>query len=194
VTDLFTNPHRGDDREAAADEWIVDPERSIVRFRSTSMWGLVKVAGTFSVLRGDGSLDRDGTATGRLEIETWSVDTGNQKRDKHLRSPSFLNALTYPVITFAVCGMTSDERDRVRVRGALTVVGYTRPLELTATVEEAADGTGATLSTSVEVHQSMWGIDSPMGVVNKTTWVDAEIRLVRSAPVASSHGVTEWRR
>jgi polyisoprenoid-binding protein YceI len=177
MTDLFTNQYRCRDLDAWADDWIVDPERSHVRFRSASMWGLVKVTGTFSALRGEGSLDRDGMATGRLEIEAWSVDTRNQKRDKHLRSPSFLSALTYPVITFAVCGITSDELDRVRVRGELTVVGYTRPLELTAAIEKA-DATGATLSTSVETTHSIWGIDSPMGL-DKTTWVDAEIRLRR---------------
>ncbi|MEY2425672.1 MAG: hypothetical protein QOI61_1244 [Actinomycetota bacterium] len=164
------------DSGAWAGDWILDHARSFVRFRSASMWGLVKVTGKFSTLRGEGSLDRDGTATGWLELDAWSVDTGNPRRDKHLRSDAFLNALTHPVITYTVREITSDGPGRVRVSGELKVVGYTRPLELTAAIEEA-DANGATLSTSVAVDQSIWGIDSRLGVVDKTTWVDAKIRL-----------------
>src|SRR5258707_5778692 len=115
-----------------AGDWVLDSSRSSLHFRSSSLWGLVKVRGQFSNMRGEGSLGLDGTATGRLQIDASSVDTGKDKRDTHLRSDDFFHASTHPEITYSVFGITPDGPARVRVTGELTIVDHTHPLELTA--------------------------------------------------------------
>jgi polyisoprenoid-binding protein YceI len=159
-------------------DWVLDPNGSSVQFRSTSMWGLVKVAGTFSALRGAGSLGRDGAATGILEIDASSVNTGNKRRDKHLRSDDFLHAASHPKLTYTVSGIIPDGSHRVRVTGELRVIDHTHPVELTATLEET-DPTGATLATEVELDQSTWGIHSKMGMVARTTRIEGRLRFTR---------------
>src|SRR5690606_10581994 len=68
-----------------AGSWSLDPSRSSLRFRSSALWGLVKVHGEFTDISGEGSVAPDGTVSGRLEIAAASVDTGKAKRDRHLR-------------------------------------------------------------------------------------------------------------
>jgi polyisoprenoid-binding protein YceI len=159
-------------------DWVLDPNRSSVRFRSTSMWGLVKVAGQFSNLRGEGSLGNDGVAAGTLAIDVSSVDTGNKQRDKHLRSDDFFDAATHPEITYTVLGITPDGPGRVRVTGELRIFDQLVPLEVAATLEDA-DPTGVTLSTEAELDRATLGIDSKMGMINKTAWVDGRLRFIR---------------
>jgi polyisoprenoid-binding protein YceI len=162
-----------------AGDWVLDPSRSSLHFRSTSLWGLVKVKGQFSNVRGEGSLGRDGTATGRLEIDASSVDTGNSKRDKHLRSDDFFHTSTHPEITYTVSGITPDGPGRVRVTGELSIVDHTHTLELTATLEEA-DPNGATVSTEAALDRSTWGIDfKKMGMTKMATRVDGRLRFTR---------------
>jgi polyisoprenoid-binding protein YceI len=162
-----------------AGDWVVDPSRSSLRFRSTSLWGLIKVKGQFSSLRGAGSLGQDGTATGRLEIDASSIDTGNKKRDTHLRSDDFFHTSTHPEITYTVSGITPDGPSRVRVTGELSIVDHSHPLELTATLEEA-DPTGATVATEAELDRSTWGIDfKKMGMTKMATRVEGQLRFTR---------------
>jgi polyisoprenoid-binding protein YceI len=169
-----------------AGDWILDPDRSAVHFRSTSMWGLVGVTGQFSTLRGHGSLGRDGTGTGTLSIDASSVDTGNKRRDKHLRSDHFFHAAAHPEITFSVSGIHPDGPGRVRVTGELRILDEVGPLELTATLDDA-DPTGATLTTVAELDRSKWGIDfNKLGAIAMTTRIEGRLRFTRPSPVADS--------
>ena len=169
--------HRSDGDWAG--DWVLDPDESSVRFGSTSVWGLVKVTGRFTTLRGAGSLDRAGTATGTLVIDGSSVDTGNKRRDTHLRSDHFFDTATHPEITYTVASITPDGQDRVRIVGELTVVDTTRPLEVSATID-GADTNAATLSIEVELNRSSWGIDfNKLGAVGTTTRLDVRLRFTR---------------
>jgi polyisoprenoid-binding protein YceI len=162
-----------------AGNWILDPSRSSLNFVSSGLWGLVKVKGQFSTVRGEGSVAQDGSATGKLEIDASSVDTGKEKRDKHLRSDDFFGTSTHPEITYTVTGITPAGSGRVRVTGELTIADHTHPLELEATLEEA-DPTGATVSTETELDRSTWGIDfKKMGMTRMATRVEGRFRFTR---------------
>jgi polyisoprenoid-binding protein YceI len=162
-----------------AGDWVLDPSRSSLRFHSASFWGLLKVSGHFATLSGAGSLGRDGTATGRLAIDAASLDTGNKRRDKHLRTDDFFDVATHPEIIYTVSGITPDGPGRARVAGELTIGQHTHPLELVATLEEA-DADGATLATEAELDRFTWGVDfDKLGMVGKTTRVEARLRFTR---------------
>jgi polyisoprenoid-binding protein YceI len=163
-------------------DWVVDPNGSSVRFRSASMWGFVKVTGRFAELRGQGSFDSDGAAAGALVVDVSSVDTGNKRRDKHLRSDDFLRAATHPEITYTVSGIVPDGPGRVRVTGELRILDHVHPLELTATLDES-DPTGATLAAETELDQATWGIVSRM--ISKTTQVEVRLRFTAGPTPAS---------
>ena len=94
---------------ALASNWTLDPGRSTVTLRSKSVWGLVPVKGAFREVAGQGTVSPAGEVSGRIEIGAASVDTGNAKRDTHLRSDDFFLSDKYPVITF--------DLDRLAVTG-----------------------------------------------------------------------------
>jgi polyisoprenoid-binding protein YceI len=75
-----------------AGEWALDAGLSEARFATRSIWGLVPVNGTFTRLTGHGTVSASGEAHGRLTIDTASLDSGNARRDAHLKSAAFLDA------------------------------------------------------------------------------------------------------
>lgn len=162
-------------------QWALDPSRSSVGFRSTSFWGLVKVKGQFSTLRGEGSLGADGSGTGRLVIDASSVNTGNKKRDDHLRSKDFFDAAAHPEITYVASAVARAGERRVRVTGNLTILDQTRSLEIDALLEDA-DSTGATVVSTGQLDRSAWGIAfRKMGMTKMTTGFEANLRFTRPA-------------
>ena len=81
--------------------WEIDPAHSHVEFAVKHLM-IATVKGRFTDVRGTVSMhDSDpATATVDVTIAAASIDTREGKRDTHLRSPDFLDAARFPVITF----------------------------------------------------------------------------------------------
>src|SRR6202035_6197695 len=82
------------------------------------MWGLAPVKGAFREVTGSGTVTPAGEVSGRIEIGAASIDTGNAKRDKHLRSDDFFLSDKFPVITFDLDRLPAP-RDGVAAARAL---------------------------------------------------------------------------
>jgi polyisoprenoid-binding protein YceI len=162
-----------------AGTWELDSDRSSIAFRSSSLWGLVKVKGRFTGLSGGGTIGSDGSLSGELVIDASSVTTGNKKRDADLRADSFFKTSSHPQINFRASGVAPLGTDGARVTGTLTIAGTSQPLEFEAKVEEL-DDTGATLSARVDIDRSVWGVSSrKMGMTNMSTPVEVVARFRR---------------
>jgi polyisoprenoid-binding protein YceI len=93
----------------------VDQDRSEIGFAVKGMWGMVTVRGVFHEF--SGRLDASGSgAHGELTIEAASLDTGHEKRDRHLRSADFFDVERHPRFLFRASAVNDDV-------GALTVIG-----------------------------------------------------------------------
>lgn len=64
-------------------------------------------------------------------LKAESIDTHNQRRDQHLRSPDFFNARQFPEITFASREVRKNGDDTFEVSGDLTLLGQRKPVTLT---------------------------------------------------------------
>ena len=86
---------------AFASDWEVDTAHSHVGFGVRHMM-VSTVHGTFDKYTGAVALDDAdlGTSKVHFDIDAASIDTGNAKRDEHLRSPDFFDAAKFPKITF----------------------------------------------------------------------------------------------
>lgn len=163
-----------------AGTWVLDPDRTTVAFQSTSMWGLVKVKGRFTQVRGEGKVDPSGAISGRLEIAVASVDTGKAKRDTHLKSTDFFDAATNNHITFLVTDVAVKDGNRLYVSGELTIAGQSHPYSLDVTVTDI-DETGVTLTASAVIDRSQWGIAwTKLGMTNMDTGIDIQARFTRA--------------
>ncbi|SEE39020.1 YceI family protein [Streptomyces sp. Ag109_O5-10] len=160
--------------------WQLDPTASTVAVRHKTFWGLVAVKGTFAGVTGRGEVTADGTATGTVTIGAASLDTGNKKRDEHLRSADFFDAGNHPEITFAVRS-ARHTGDEVQVDGQLTVRGVSRPQKATAKLV-SADADGLTLEAEFQVVREEFGITfNQMRMMGGPTTVTATLRFTRTA-------------
>jgi polyisoprenoid-binding protein YceI len=66
-------------------------------------------------------------------IDAASIDTGDEDRDRHLRSPDFLDVEHFPEIRFRSTSVRPGDRDRWAVTGELTIRNVTK--EVTMEVE-----------------------------------------------------------
>ena len=86
---------------AMADTFAVNKPHTIVAF-TVDRLGLTKMLGSFSKVDGEFTIDRDNpvASSANLTIDTASLYTGLEARDKHLRSPDFFNVQEFPDMKF----------------------------------------------------------------------------------------------
>jgi polyisoprenoid-binding protein YceI len=112
-----------------ASTWQIDPTHSELTFRIRHL--VSRVRGTFTEWSGTLTADPQNLSGGAVEVKinTGSIDTGNERRDTHLRSADFFDAAAHPVITFKSRSVRVEGKN-VRVAGDLTLRGVTRPVVL----------------------------------------------------------------
>ncbi|MEY9964819.1 polyisoprenoid-binding protein YceI [Streptacidiphilus sp. MAP12-16] len=166
---------------AAAGGWVLDPARTRIGLHSKSMWGMVKVNGEFSSVRGSGQVAPDGSVAGEVTIDASSVDTKNKKRDEHLRSKDFFDVANFPTITYTVEGISPLDGNQVTVLGTLTARGHSEALPLTATVTEAT-ADEVTIEGEVHVDRSRFGMMwSPLKVATMDNRITVTANFRRDA-------------
>jgi polyisoprenoid-binding protein YceI len=161
--------------------WNLVPEQSTIRFENKTMWGAMKVRGSFTEFGGDGQIQDAQQVSGRIDIKTASVNTGLDKRDEDLRSAAFFDVEKYPSITIAVSGGEPAGDDTVRLNADLTAKGITAPLPLLANVEVLDDG-GVRLTTQTTVARKRFAVEGNMfGMVGAKTTLKASLVFQRAS-------------
>ncbi len=101
-----------------------------------NFYGLATVKGGFR--RYVGTLNMSDPPAVALVIEADSLDTGNRRRDNHLRSAAFFDAADHPWVRFEADAAELDG-DGMQVRGVLYAAGKHVPLDVDATVTAVGD-------------------------------------------------------
>ena len=113
-----------------AGTWDIDPAHSSVEF-SVKHMGIANVRGRFADFQGTVEVGDDAwNATARGSVNVASIDTGEEKRDAHLRSPDFFDADTFPEITFESTRVQRIDDESACLSGNLTMHGVTREIKL----------------------------------------------------------------
>ena len=107
--------------------WNIDPAHSSAEFKVKPMM-ISNVKGRFSKLSGILSLDETGHHNSGVEVsvEAASIQTGDDQRDAHLKSPDFFDAEKFPALTFKSSGVRVVNDGELSVEGDLTIHGVTR--------------------------------------------------------------------
>jgi len=118
---------------AGAEIWKVDDPHTQVTFSVNHF--LTPVAGRFEDF--DIKLDYNEQDPSRTKIEAKikvaSVNTGNEKRDKHLRSADWFEAEKYPYMTFKSASVR-QVGNQLLAKGDLTIKGHVQQVELPITL------------------------------------------------------------
>ena len=116
---------------AHAQTFKVDPQHSSIVFKSKHI-DTSYVFGRFNEFGGTVTVDADPTKMAfDITAKTESIDTGNAKRDTHLKSPDFFSAKEFPNISFKSTSVKSAGENKYEVAGDLTLHGVTKPITVT---------------------------------------------------------------
>jgi polyisoprenoid-binding protein YceI len=111
----------------AAEDYTIDGMHAGVTFKISHL-GLSWVHGRFNSFTGSFAIDPDAAKCSfAMTIQTESIDTANQKRDEHLRSPDFFNVKQFPTITFKSTAVKAITKG-YEVTGELTMHSVTKPI------------------------------------------------------------------
>src|SRR5262252_7319117 len=111
--------------------WKFDPFHTQVEFSAKHL-GMMTVRGHFKEVVASGEIHPDQPDRSNVEatINTASIRTHNEQRDKDLRSSNFLEIDRYPAMNFKSTKVEALGGDRYRVTGDLTIKATTRPVTL----------------------------------------------------------------
>ena len=117
---------------AGAASYNVDAAHTSVSFKIRHLF--TEVEGRFTDFSGTIEFDAADPSKTRVtgEIKTASINTNNEKRDKHLRTDEFFHVEKYPTIAF-VSTRVSDVEVRTKkgkLHGKLTMHGVEKPVVL----------------------------------------------------------------
>lgn len=149
----------------AVDTYKLDPAHVSVVFKVNHL-GYSNIWGRFNAVSGAFALDQDTPVNSKVEvvIKTESVDTNHQKRDDHLRSPDYLNAVEFPEMKFVSTKVEKTGDKAAKVHGNLTMLGVTKPVVLDAVLNNAGahpfrkEVQMAGLSASTKIKRSDFGL------------------------------------
>jgi len=146
----------------AADTYTFDKVHSDVGFQIRHL--VSKVRGRFTDYEGTILVDKakPEASSVELKIKAASIDTGNENRDKDLRSPNFFEVEKYPEITFKSTKITPKGGDRYDVTGTLTMHGVSKevtlPVAFLGFVSAGRMGDRAGFETSITLNRKDYGI------------------------------------
>lgn len=145
----------------AAGVWQIDQSHSDLRIIARHLM-VAKVRGTFTDFEGTIVVADDPTESSvEFEAKAASVTTGTRDRDNHLRSPDFLDAEQYPLVSFRSTRIVPNGDDW-KLTGDLAIRGVTRPATFDLTFEGGATdpygNTKAAFTARGEIDRKEWGL------------------------------------
>jgi polyisoprenoid-binding protein YceI len=166
VLGLFVLPALAQ-RAHAAENYKIDPVHSAVIFRINHL-DVANFYGRFKEPTGAVALDKEDASKSSFTfvVKVENVDTANEKRDAHLKTPDFFNARQFPEITFKSTAVKASGDD-FEVTGDLTMHGVTKsitvPLKKTGE-SQTQMGYRTGWETQVDLKKSDYGIKGIPGV------------------------------
>jgi polyisoprenoid-binding protein YceI len=175
----------------AAGDWELDPVHTSAQFVARHLM-VSKVRGKFTEVSGTIHIAEDATESSvEVRIDPASVETGDEQRDAHLRSPDFLDVERYPEITFRSTSIEGSSPSHFLVHGELTVHGVTRPVTLEAeyhgVTADPWGGRRAGFSATTEVDREDFGltwnvaIEAGGFVVGKKVRLELEVEAIEQS-------------
>lgn len=113
-----------------ADSWVVDAPHTEINFSVKHFF--TPVTGTFDDFELTLEYDAENPENSSVEVRiaVASVNTGNERRDNHLRTADFFAADEHPYITFRSTSVSKKSDGTLVARGPLSIRGMTKEVEL----------------------------------------------------------------
>lgn len=184
--------HAADAPKYAAGAYQIDPAHSKVGFEIPHLV-ISSVEGRFNAFEGTLDLnEKFEKSKVKFSVDISSIDTGNSKRDDHLKSPDFFDAGKYPKMTFESTEVKGTP-EGFKLTGNLTIHGVTKPQTFEAKYTGSAkDGYGnekAAFTAKKEISRKEYGLTwnnmvEAGPVVGDKVTIDLKIQAAKPAAKA----------
>lgn len=132
--------------------WKIDPAHSEVTFKVKHMI-VSTVTGHFGTFDASIEAEKDDFSDAKIRFEAaiGSINTKNEQRDGHLKSPDFFDAATHPKMTFVGSSVKKVSDYELQVTGLLTMRGVSKEVTLDVVYNGTVAGFGGTQVAGFEI-------------------------------------------
>lgn len=165
---------------AAVQRFETDANHTRILFVASTL--LFDVDGSFDryTLNIEGDPDNLSGVKVNIEIDAASINTRNDRRDNHLRSPDFFNVAQHPKITF-VSTRAVSENGKVVVEGVLTMHGQQKTMRIPFNKVTARNGAGnmeTVFKSEITINRNDFGIGADSVAAKLSLEDDVKVKLV----------------
>lgn len=174
----------------AADSYKIDSVHSEVGFKIRHL--VAKTSGRFTAFQGTISVDSANMSNSTVEItiDTASINTDNEYRDKDLRSDKYFDVANHPTITFKSTAVKEVSKGKLEVTGDFTLHGVTKRISFPITSLGTIPGMkpGSTVigfgDGALKLNRHDYGISTMKGVLGDDVDISLDVEAVKQAPEA----------
>ena len=174
-------------------KWGIDPIHSEIGFKVKHLM-FANVRGTFKEF--DASIYTTGEDFMTAEIDFWvdpaSINTGDEKRDEHLKSADFFDVENFKEINFTGNTYTEVDKDgSYELYGDLTIKGIKKQVkfdvEFGGVVKDPWGNEKAIFNVNGKINRKDWGLtwnaalETGGVLVSEDVWISCELQLAKQS-------------
>jgi polyisoprenoid-binding protein YceI len=176
----------------ATNKWSLDQAHSVLSFKVKHLM-ISTVTGTFDKFNVEVETTTDDFSDAKISFsaETSSINTNNEQRDNHLRSPEFFDSGKYPTMKFTSEAINKTTEGNIYITGNLTVKDITKQVRFEAMPGGIAKDPYGNIKAGFEVDFKInredfgltWNAALETGgvMVSSEVRIIAEIQLIKQA-------------
>jgi polyisoprenoid-binding protein YceI len=182
---MTTTPSQAVRKVPAPGAYALDQSHSHVSFTARHLM-VTKVRGRIPVVAGHLVIGEDPQQSSvEASIDVSAVESGDPKRDEHLRSADFFHAENYPRVTFRSTSVEDHGNGEFTLVGDLTVRETTRPVtlhgEFLGSQVSPWGDTRIGFSAETEVNRKDWGLEWNVALETGGVLVGDKVKLTIDA-------------
>lgn len=170
--------------------WNIDLGHSNVQFSVRHLM-VSKTRGTFNQFSGTVDYNEASPAASSVDVtlDISSIDTKDEKRDGHLKSPDFFDVATYPTMTFKSTRVEVIDDNHGKIYGNLTIRDVTKEVvldtEFSGVAKSPWGSESAGFSASTKLNRKEYGLnwnvplESGGWLVGEDVTIDIELEIVK---------------
>lgn len=159
-----------------AQDWVLDKSHANVGFSIVHL-KISEVDGSFGKFDASITSSKEdfSDAVFSFTADASSINTGNERRDGHLRSADYFDVANHSALTFKSTSVKKVSGNNYKITGDLTMRGVTKSITLDAVLRGPIEGRGGKKIIGIKASGTLNRID--FGVGKSGAAVDDEVTL-----------------
>jgi len=161
-------------------KWVLDPTHSELTFKVKHLM-ISNVKGEFKTF--SASIDQEDFSKAKVAVtvDSASVYTNNEDRDKHLKSGDFFDVEAHPEMTFESSSFEKESDDEYVLKGKLSIKGVSKEIKLDVEFggvnKDPWGNQKAGFSFSGKINRKDWGLNWNAALETGGVLVSDEVRI-----------------